>query len=117
MDGQASKIYKLLSNVKLPCETETALQSAIEQAFLAEKIEFTREFVLDKKNRVDFFSRGVALEVKIKGAAKSIYRQIERYASFPIVTDIILVTSKSLGFPATIDGKNCYVLRTGRAWL
>jgi hypothetical protein len=76
-----------------------------------------KEFPLDKHNIPDFFMDGIAVEVKIKGSKKNIYRQLERYAGFDLVKEIILVTNRTLGLPEKINGKPCYMFKLGTAWL
>lgn len=79
--------------------------------------EIQREFILDKKNTIDFLLFGIGMEVKIKGSKMSIYKQCERYCKFEEIKSLILITNRSMGFPESINGKDCYVLNLGRAWL
>lgn len=99
--------------------TEASLKK--DMAFLFARhlgIIMPEEYVLDPKNRVDFFLDGTAIEVKInKGAAKSIYKQCERYCQFDEVKNLILVTNRPMGFPKEINGKPCYVISLGKGWL
>lgn len=60
---------------------------------------------------------GIAVEVKIKGSAASIHRQLKRYASNSTVSAILLVTGKTVGMPAEVCGKKVVVLPVGKAWL
>ncbi len=78
-----------------------------------------REYHLDVKNIPDFFfpNHGIAVEVKIKGSARQIYAQCERYAGFAEVQTIILITNRSMGFPDQIKGKSCFFIKLGNAWL
>lgn len=110
-------LINLLASKALPLSNEKELQAAIE-LLLSESIpEFEREYRLDGRNIVDFFCNGTAIEVKIKGSASRIYKQLERYCEFDEVQDIILVTNKAMGLPDTINGKNCYYISLGTAWL
>lgn len=113
----AQQVIELLSRFKFPLQDEKFLQSAIQLKFDENKIEYKREHRLDSKNIPDFFIDGVAIEIKIKGNAKSIYRQCERYCSFESVNELILITNRSMGFPKEINGKPCYVIKLGVAWL
>lgn len=110
-------IIKLLSNKRFILNDEKELQKSIEDIFKTNSVQYEREYMLDKKNKPDFFINGIAIEVKIKGSAKSIYKQCERYCAFEQVKFLILVTGRSMGFPADINGKDCYVLNLGKAWL
>ena len=59
----------------------------------------------------------VGMEVKLKGAAMAIYKQCERYCSYPKVEELILITNRSMGFPKEINGKATYLLSLGKGWL
>ena len=111
-------ILKILLLHRYPLEREKETQAAIEKRLVDAGItNYIREHHLDKENIPDFFIDGVAIEVKIKGNAKSIYKQCERYCKFEEVTSLILVTNRSMGFPKDINGKPCYFVNLGKAWL
>ncbi len=114
-----NKIIKVLSTHRFPLIMEKETQMIIEQRFLENEIPFSREHRLDAKNIPDFFidNDGIAIEVKIKGNPKQIYKQCERYCKFDSVKKLILVTNKSMGFPKEINGKDCYFVNIGKAWL
>lgn len=77
-----------------------------------------RELELDRGNIIDFLIEpGIGIEIKIKGGKRAIYRQCVRYCQFPEVKSLILITNLSMGFPEQINGKDCYVLKLGTAWL
>lgn len=111
-----SSIISVLQN-RFPLEVEKETQAAIEQKFKDNGIEYSREHKLDQNNIPDFFIDGIAIEIKIKGNAKSIYKQCERYCQFQEVKSLILVTNRSMGFPKEINGKPCYFINLGKAWL
>lgn len=111
------EIIKLLSPVRLPVQDEKETQSAIENVLLSNSVNFEREYKLDGKNIPDFFIDGIAIEVKIKGSARPIYKQCERYCQFENVKELLLITNRSMGFPKEINGKPCYILNIGKAWL
>jgi hypothetical protein len=111
-----SSIISVLQN-RFPLEVEKETQAAIEQKFKDNGIEYSREHKLDQENIPDFFIDGIAIEIKIKGNAKSIYKQCERYCQFQEVKSLILVTNRSMGFPKEINGKPCYFINLGKAWL
>jgi hypothetical protein len=112
-----SFIIKILSSTRFPLEREKDTQVAIEKKFTEAGIIFNREHKLDLVNIPDFFIDGTAIEVKIKGNAKQIYRQCERYCKFDDVKNLILVTNRSMGFPKEINDKPCYFINLGKAWL
>lgn len=111
-----SILHILLQN-RFPLTKEKETQAAIEKVFLNNGISYEREYLLDKENIPDFFINGIAIEVKIKGNAKKIYKQCERYCQFSEVKILILVTNRSMGFPKEINSKPCYFLNLGKAWL
>ncbi|MDD4970829.1 MAG: hypothetical protein PHT07_15485 [Paludibacter sp.] len=111
------RILKLLTGAKFPLTNEKVLQRAIEIRFKNNFLGHHREYELDQHNIVDFFINGVAMEVKIKAGAKEIYRQCERYCQFDEVKSLLLVTNRAMGFPKQINGRPCYVLNLGKAWL
>lgn len=77
-----------------------------------------REFHFDENNIIYFLLDGsIGMEVKIKGGKRNIFRQCERYCQFEAVKIFILITNLSMGFPEEINGKTCYVVKLGNAWL
>lgn len=111
------EIIRLLSGVRFPLQDEKETQDKIEQILKVNGVSYEREYRLDAKNIPDFYVNGIAIEVKIKGGKRMIYKQCERYCEFDNVKELILVTNKSMGFPKSISGKSCYVINLGRAWL
>ena len=116
-----NRLERIFNTYKFPLHNEKALQQAIEDALIKEKIAYSREFKLDAKNIPDFVletKEGViAIEVKLKANKKAIYRQLERYAGFKGVEQLILVTNTAMGLPETINGKPIYFFSLGKLWL
>lgn len=108
---------KEISSRRFPLSSEEEMKIEMAKSLTELGIPFQKELSLDKKNRLDFFVFDHAVEVKIKAPAQHIYRQCVRYAAFDQVKGIVLITAKSMGFPPQINGKNCYVINLGRAWL
>src|SRR3989344_3647246 len=100
------KIINIFNRVRLPLQNEKELQDAIEDLFIKNKINYERELPLDKDNIPDFYISGIAIEIKIKGNARKIYKQCERYCQFEKVKQLILLTNRSMGFPQEINGKS-----------
>lgn len=117
MDDFVQNFFSLISKYRFSLETEDALKLQMAEVLTQSGIPFEKEYKLDEKNKLDFFIYEHAVEVKIKGSAKSIYRQCVRYCEFAQVKGLFLVTNKSLGFPESINGKPCYVLNLGKSWL
>ena len=116
-DAMIDTIIGIISATRLPLHNEKILQEAIEELFVKNNVSFSREYRLDKFNIPDFFIDGIAVEIKIKGAKRSIYKQCERYAQFEDIKQVLLVTNVSMGFPPEINGKPCYVINLGKSWL
>lgn len=108
----------LLARARLNLATEALLKKDMAVLFAKHLgVIFAEEYPLDPKSRLDFFLDGIAIEVKIKGSAKAIYRQCERYCGFDEVKTLILVTNRPMGFPEELCGKPCYVISLGKGWL
>jgi hypothetical protein len=100
-------VVKALAGYRLPVSNEKAMQDAVESALRAENLPFERE-VKREADRIDFLVGGVVgVELKVKGAAGDVQRQLERYATWPEVTSLVLVTSKGAHrvLPRIVGGK------------
>lgn len=117
IDKNVQKILSILSNYRFSLQNEKKLQSEIAAKLDELGVSFKKEYCLDNKNIPDFFIDGIAIEIKIQGNAKQIYKQCERYCLFNEVKSLILITNRSMGFPAEINNKPCYVLKLGKSWL
>lgn len=56
---------------------------------------FQREYVLDARNRADFWLDGLVVEVKVDGTYAQALRQCDRYLHLPQVTGVLLASTKS----------------------
>jgi hypothetical protein len=115
--SEIQSIHKVLSTHRFPVHNEKQLQTDIAFIFERSGISYIREHILDNNNIIDFMSGDIGVEVKIKGNKKAIYLQCERYCDFPGIKSLLLITNRSMGFPKQINGKDCYVLNLGKAWL
>lgn len=118
----AEAIVAELKRRRFSLTHEKLTQQQIEDALLLHvSLDFTRrmvrEYRIAKDIIPDFFQDGIAMEVKIKGSARSIYAQCKRYCAHERVRALILVTSRNMGFPAMINGKPCYYINLSEAWL
>jgi hypothetical protein len=112
----ASTVMQALAGKRLPLQNEKLLQA--ELANLLPK--FFREYHLaDGLGIIDFyyFNSKIGIEVKIKGNRKDIYRQVTRYCQSSEINVLILLTNRAMGLPEFINGKPCYVVNLGTAWL
>ena len=113
VDQEVQTLFEYLKGQKLPLQSEAELQKAILK-FLPEA---QPEYRLDPKSRIDFFVNGIGIEVKIKGQARAIYKQCERYCGFDQIQALVIVTNRSMGFPKEMCGKPIFVFKLGTAWL
>ncbi|WP_257164666.1 hypothetical protein [Bradyrhizobium sp. SRS-191] len=120
----APRIVALLERAPLPLSDEKQLQADMLALLKADGLDAVREVRLDQRDIVDFMIfdgdfvlTGLAIEVKIKGQRRAIYRQLERYCAHPRVNGILLATNVAMSLPAEIEGKPACVARLGRAWL
>ena len=116
-DQIARNLVAFLQARRWPLSDEKALQAAIaaelaEACFAAE-----REVRLSATDVVDFMVEGVAVEIKIKGSKRNIYRQCARYCSHERVRALVLATNFKVGMPPERGAKPCYVADLGRGWL
>ena len=110
-------ILQVLSGQRFELSSEKALQIQIGERLFECGILVEKEYRFSTKDIVDFFCDGIAIEVKIKGSATEIFKQCKRYCEFDQVKELLLITNRSMGFPKEINGKPCYVLNLGKAWL
>jgi len=113
----ASLVVHLLTTNRLPLSDEKVLQRSIADVLEAAALDFEREVRLGDGDIVDFMLGGLAIEVKIKGARRAIYRQLERYCRHEAVTSIILATNVPMALPVEINGKPTAIAQLGRGWL
>lgn len=106
------RFINLTSEKELQVEIHKALQEICRD-------DLNREYRLSQKDIVDFFvpSLGLVIEIKVKGSAKAIYRQLERYAKHEQVKVILLLTAKTMGLPEKINDRPSYFMSLGQAWL
>ena len=111
-------VCQLLNKHRLDTHNEKVLQAQIEKIFKGENIPYEREVRLSERSIIDFIiDKEIGIEVKIKGSAKDIFRQLERYLEFDDVKALVLVTSKAIRLPKSVKGKFTYVINLGMSWL
>ena len=91
----AEDLASLLRQYRLRRYCEKALQVSVEMVLRRENVPFAREHCFNPANRVDFWlpDFGIALEIKIKGSLTDVTLQLSRYAEFPEVGEILLLTT------------------------
>lgn len=117
----AREIVALLRAGRFDLSTEYATQADIDRMLATElgPQGYRREARLSPKERPDFLvGEGVVIEVKHRIARPAaILDQLERYAGFAQVTDLILATGRTMALPATIGGKPAFLINLGQGWL
>lgn len=93
-------------------ETFTVTDEASLQADIWKRLEiigtFEREYRLTEHDRPDFWSDGIAVEVKVKGSKSDLLRQIIRYADHERVHTVVVLSTKGsliAGLPLELRGK------------
>jgi hypothetical protein len=127
MTSTRALIVDIFSRYRLPLSDEKDLQAKIAEMLALEKVPHVREVRLDDHDIVDFMvgpgaslqplEPACAIEVKIGGSRRAIYRQLERYCAHPQVTEIVLATNVPMNLPFEINGKRTAVANLGRGWL
>lgn len=115
----AERLRDWILTERMSFTTEHDLQSAIEDRLIRAAGDFVhthrREHRLDARNRIDFLPTvriqdvyiNVGIEVKIGSALAEVVRQLQRYAAFDDVDELLLVTTKAAHHhvPNYIGGK------------
>lgn len=117
MNSSIQNILSTLKGYRFDLSSEKELQLQIQSLLNENGIDVKPEYRLSETDIVDFYTDGLAIEVKIKGSATAIHRQCKRYVSNNDVSALLLITNRSIGFPKEINNKPCYVLTLGQAWL
>ena len=114
----AKEVCETLARWRFDLSSELATQKSIHEALIQSAIRHDREVVIGPRERVDFLcDSGIAIEVKLDGQAKKIYKQLERYSQSYQVRSLILATARAVQMPKEINGKPCVVLSLSRSWL
>jgi len=113
MSDLARQVATVIASHLYRFDSESALQEGIHRALDSLEFGVEREAILGPGERLDFFVDGrVAVEVKIKGSAAELTRQVYRYAQRPEVEAVVVVTSRSrlTALPVTMADKPIIVV-------
>jgi hypothetical protein len=101
-----ARVARTLAGYRLPVSNEADMQRAIERAFSNDGMPHRRE-VTKGADRIDFVVGRVGVECKVDGSVAEVTRQIERYALWAELDELLLVTTKGqhLNLPRVLNGK------------
>jgi len=111
-------IISRLSVLRTPAiPGEYDIHGQISAALTDAGFDFTHEYKLGPRCRIDFCVGHIGIEVK-KGrpATSDLLRQLRRYLESDALDGMIVVTQRVVNLPATICGKPVYVLSLNRLW-
>lgn len=111
------EIKTILGSYRFPLSNEKILQREIAEVLTKNNIVFQKEASLQGSGIIDFLIGDIGIEIKIKGNALSIYKQLERYCEREEIKEIILVTNRTMGLPNKINGKPAHIISIGKAWI
>lgn len=129
MTPMMRKVVDALAGKRFPLEDEKATQQSIAYALTSNHIRFVREFQLARPGQIgwgkpsfgliDFWlpDCSIGVEVKIKGRASEIAKQVESYTVDDRIAAVLLATSKPVSLPDAFNGKPVFVFDMARAWL
>lgn len=97
---------------------ERGLHEQVADLLAAAGLPVEREVRLADAERIDLLVGAVGVEVKVKGPANAVLRQLLRYARSDRVEALVLVTTRAahLRLPRTAGGKPLTVLFVARPW-
>ena len=116
-EDHAKRIVGMLGKYRFRLDNEKLLQEQVCAVFLDQNIPAKREHRLSSTDIVDFMCGSVAVECKIKGQRRAIYRQCQRYCEHDSVDALVLVTNAAMGMPPDIAGVPVYVVSLGKGWM
>lgn len=111
------QIIDLLTRHRFTLADEKLCQAEIAGVLTASGLAFEREVHLGPSDIIDFMVGNVGIEIKVKGARRAIYRQLERYCAYEAVGQIVLGTNVPMNLPLEINGKPTAIAAIGRGWL
>jgi hypothetical protein len=111
LESDLASIVEALSTARFIYRNELELHDGIVARLASVGVEVTageREVRLDAAGRIDFLLRsGLGIEVKVKGQAGDVWRQLDRYARHDRVRRLLLVTTRArhMAGPTGLHGK------------
>lgn len=112
------RIADVLSAVRMPAQPEEYdIHAAVAGALDGSGLEYTHEYKLGPRNRIDFLVGRIGIEVK-KGrpASSRLVGQLRRYLESDALDGMIVITQRVTALPATINGKPVKLITLNRLW-
>lgn len=106
-DVAAQAVAAAILRSRYRFRSEADLQASIAETLTEHKVDADREVRLSDEDRIDFMVGRIGVEIKIDGTARTVLRQLRRYAASDQVDALVLVTNRAthLRLPEQIDGK------------
>jgi hypothetical protein len=92
----SDEIARIIQSTAFRFSNEFTLQDGLEALFEAKGVPFAREVVLSPRDRIDFLSGNIGIEVKVASSIEQVRRQLWRYAQREQIAGLILVTTRSM---------------------
>jgi len=112
------RIATALSTVRMPAQPEEYdIHAAVADALADAGLEYTHEYKLGPRCRIDFLVGRVGIEVK-KGrpATADLTRQLRRYLESDTLDGVIVVTQRVTALPTAIHDKPVRLISLNRLW-
>lgn len=112
------RIATVLSTVRMPAQPEEYdIHAAVADALADAGLEYTHEYKLGPRCRIDFLVGRVGIEVK-KGrpATADLTRQLRRYLESDALDGVIVVTQRVTVLPTAIHDKPVRLISLNRLW-
>ncbi|MBR6767795.1 MAG: hypothetical protein IKM02_07580 [Clostridia bacterium] len=118
VQSEMKAIIEAVSALRTPAiPGEYDIHGQIAEALARAQIDFTHEYRLRPRCRIDFRAGRIGIEVK-KGrpASSELTRQLRRYLESEELDGMIVVTQRAVNLPATLCGKPVFLLSLNRLW-
>lgn len=102
------RVIGALRGCALRVRDEEAMQGEVAKLFAANDVTFVEQEVLGPGERIDFLcGQGVGVELKTRGGAAPLIRQLARYAAHERIRALVVVSTRRqlLALPSSIGGK------------
>lgn len=107
-------ICRVLCNARYHYHSEKGLQQGVNQLLSELGVNFRPEYSLSPRNRIDFLieTLGIGIECKVDGTLNALLRQISRYAATGKISDLIVLTTRSIHqrIPTQLHGVSVFVV-------